>query len=162
MRRRAGEPWERALAAVERLTAPVPGRAPLDGARQAQWERTVESARAILGEVDVTGNPTRAELHHRRTGMLVTLSQDSAAISVPHAHNGGDALDLMQQVYALARVIQTETDLQGYDQQLDEPVTDAPVRLDGTTTYAVRPRDSDDDAFRSPGSSAAWSTSSPR
>jgi len=50
----------------------------------------------------------------------------------------------MAKVYALARVVEDETGLEGYDPQLQEPITDPRQRLSPSTTPSAR-ADSDDE-----------------
>jgi hypothetical protein len=117
-RRLPGESWEEAFEANE-----DPDRA---GGRPAAevWSRLVAQAREILGEVEIFGAAQNMELTHDPTGIQLACWSDFAAINVPYWYVGAEATAVMERVYALARAVEQETGLEGYDPQLDQPLAD--------------------------------------
>jgi hypothetical protein len=117
-RRMPGESWEEAFQANE-----DPDRA---GGRPAAevWSRIVAQAREILGEVEVYDEDQCMELAHDPTGIELACWSDFAAINVPYWYAGAEAAAVMERVYALARAVEQETGLEGYDPQLNQPLAE--------------------------------------
>ncbi len=149
VRRSSGQSWDEALHEQGGGSGPSPAGPGLTEVEQGQWQRIVRLARDVLGEVgevDEVDGATPARLVEPAAGIELTFSGRRAAISVAYGHDG-DALAVMERVYALARVVEAETGLQGYDMQLGEPVTDAPERLglDAMRRVATARPDQDDE-----------------
>ena len=122
LRRLPGESWKEAFEANE-----DPARA---GGRPADevWSRILARATELLGEVEVFDAAQHRELTHDPTGIQLLCWSDYAAISVPYWYTGAEATAVMQRVYDLARAVEQETGLEGYDPQLDRPLADPAQR----------------------------------
>ena len=98
------------------------------------WEALLPRAREILGDLDVGDeDETRRGLTARSSGVELTLISGELEIHVPTPPPGTDDLELMSTVYELARAVEDETGLEGYDPQVGEPVSaaldeDSPTR----------------------------------
>jgi hypothetical protein len=121
VRRDPGQSFEDALEVVEDSYVKELG--PLTSVELEQWDRLLPRARAILGEVQESGDDTARELVHEPSGIELSLLRDQVSLTVPYGHSGDDAVEVMGQVYALARAVEDETGLEGYDPQLGEPVS---------------------------------------
>jgi hypothetical protein len=128
LRREPGQSWEDAFTqrseGVEDTGADV-GLRRLGRAEIESWDRLITRAEALLGPLEITSEPVVRELLHAETGIELTMSVDEASISVPYDRGGQSAIDVMERVYALARIVEDETGLEGYDIQLEEPFSDA-------------------------------------
>jgi hypothetical protein len=122
VRRDPGETFEDALESTEDTFQGDPG--PLTSVELEQWERLVPRARALLGDVEEFGDATSRELSSPAAGILLSLVRGEASIAV-RPGPGIDALTVMEQVYALARIVEDETGLEGYDPQLGAPLSAA-------------------------------------
>ncbi len=126
LRRGPGQSWEDALEAwTQRQESDEPP-GPLSQVERAQWRRVIEGARAILPGGDGGVGESSAGFNDDQSGIELHYSGGDAQVTVPYRCDGEDAVSVMQKVYALARLVETETGLEGYDPQLDEPVADAP------------------------------------
>jgi hypothetical protein len=96
---------------------------PLDAAA---WDRLLAGARRVLGEVSVHEEPERFfELDHEPTGIQLSLYPGEAAITVPYWYRGAEAARIVDLLYRLARVVEVQTDLTGYDPQVEAGIADA-------------------------------------
>jgi hypothetical protein len=140
VRRDPGQSFEDALDDIEDSYEGDPG--PLTEHELEQWDDVLRVAREVLTDVEEYGDETTRELTHPPTGIQVTLFNGEVAIRVPYGEGGDSSLDVMASVYELARAIERATGLEGYDPQLDEPVSDPGA---GVATRRRRDRDGDDD-----------------
>lgn len=107
------------------------------------WETILPRAREILGEVDVDeDDDISRELTALSSGVELRLIRGEIEIHVPDDRAEGDALELMSDVYELARAVEDLTGLEGYDPQVGEPVSDQP---DAGTPSRRRWSERDDD-----------------
>lgn len=124
VRRDPGQTFEDALDGVEdSFESGDPG--PLTEEDLELWEAVLPQAREILGdqvEISQHDEETR-ELTDPTTGIGITLLEGELEIHVP-AHQAGADSAVMSTVYDLARALEEATGLEGYDPQLDEPVSD--------------------------------------
>jgi hypothetical protein len=88
----------------------------------------VARATEVLGEVAVHDAAQYLELTHDPTGIQLACWSDFAAIHVPYWYAGAEATAVMERAYALARAVEQETGLEGYDPQLDQPLADLAQR----------------------------------
>ncbi len=102
---------------------------PLGSAELEQWERITARAGQILDGIEEFGTENSRELADSGTGIQLSMIADEVSITVPNERPEQDAVSLMAKVYALARVVEDETGLEGYDPQLQEPITDPRQRL---------------------------------
>jgi hypothetical protein len=148
VRRDPGQSFEDALDATEDSYDGDPG--PLGAAELEQWDRITTRAHAILDGLDESSTEVSRNLSDSVTGIQLSMIADEVTITVPTERSDQDSVTLMAKVYALARVVEDETGLEGYDPQLQEPVTDPRHRLTGMQTTSSADRD-DDDGPRGPG-----------
>jgi hypothetical protein len=124
VRRDPGQTFEDALDGVEdSYESGDPG--PLTEEDLELWEAVLPQAREILGDqVEITQHDEETrELTDPATGIGITLLEGELEIHVPH-HQAGAGSEVMSTVYDLARALEEATGLEGYDPQLDEPVSD--------------------------------------
>jgi hypothetical protein len=130
VRRDPGQTFADALDATEDSYDGDPG--PLGSAELEQWERITTRAGQILDGIEEFGSENSRELADSGTGIQLSMIADEVSITVPSARPAQDAVSLMAKVYALARVVEDETGLEGYDPQLQEPITDPRQRLESS------------------------------
>ncbi|MFI1293095.1 hypothetical protein ACH4VM_32415 [Streptomyces sp. NPDC020792] len=124
--RRDGQSWDDALEAMEDAaeeSEPIPARL-LEA-----WDRIVPQARSLLGEVEITeyGQESR-DLSHSGTGIDLSVFGDEVSITVPYWHAGDDAAVVLDQVFALAAIVGSETGLTAYDPQVERPLPETPLQ----------------------------------
>ena len=112
---------------------------PLGSAELEQWERITTRARQILDGIEEFGTENSRELADSGTGIQLSMIADEVSITVPNERPEQDAVSLMAKVYALARVVEDETGLEGYDPQLQEPITDPRQRLAASSSASPIP-----------------------
>ncbi|MEU4035771.1 hypothetical protein [Streptomyces collinus] len=88
------------------------------------WDRIVPQARELLGEIDLFETGETCELSHKSTGIQASVFIDEVAITVPYWHTGDAVGRVLGMVYALAAIIERETGMQGYDPQVELPVSE--------------------------------------
>jgi hypothetical protein len=141
VRREPGASWEDTFAAhQESIEDTGSNLRLLSPAEIETWDRMLPKVRELLGdgEVEVTDDAEiLRELVHVPTGIELTMSADEASITVPYRFTGDEALAIMHTVYALARYVEQETGLEGYDIQLDEPITDPARTADSISRRSV-------------------------
>jgi hypothetical protein len=128
-----GQSWHEALEATEEADVDV-----LSAELQAAWNRIVPAARALLGDVDEFTAEDVRSLSHDASAIQLTVVPGEVAITVPYWYEGERAAKIIDELYALAEIVERETGLEGYDPQLDRPVAnssraDASALLDETT-----------------------------
>ena len=128
VRRDPGQTFADALDATEESYGGDPS--PLGSAQLEQWERITTRARQVLDGVEEFATDAKSrELSDAATGIQLSMIADEVSITVPSERPDQDPDALMAKVYALARVVESETGLEGYDPQLQEPITDPAQRL---------------------------------
>ena len=128
VRRDPGQSFADALDATEEsYDRGEPG--PLGSAELEQWDRITARAGQILDGIEEFGSENSRELADSGTGIQLSMIADEVSITVPNERPEQDAVSLMAKVYALARVVEDETGLEGYDPQLQEAITDPRQRL---------------------------------
>lgn len=124
VRRDPGQSFEDALESTEESFAGGdPG--PLTQVELEQWERILPHAKSILGEIEEFTGESKRELSHPATGLQLSIFPGEISITVPYWQSDEDSVAVMEKVYGLARAVEDETGLEGYDPQLREPVRDA-------------------------------------
>ena len=149
VRRDPGQSFDDALDATEESYDGDPG--PLGAADLEQWDRITTRARQILDGVDESGTEMSRDLSDSVTGIQLSMIADEVTITVPDQRPDQDSVTLMAKVYALARVVEDETGLEGYDPQLQEPVTDPNLRLGALNTPPTSDQDDDEGGGRAQG-----------
>jgi hypothetical protein len=127
VRRDPGQSFADALDAREESYGGDPS--PLGSAQLEQWERIIIRARKLLDGIEEFATDAKSrELSDAGTGIQLSMIADEVSITVPSERPDQDSEALMAKVYALARVVEAETGLEGYDPQLQEPITDPDQR----------------------------------
>jgi hypothetical protein len=120
---RPGQSWDEALEELEARNEDV-----VEGLVTPElieaWDRIVPQARELLGEIDLFETGETCELSHEATGIQASVFIDEVAITVPYWHTGDEARHVLGMVYALAAIIEHETGMQGYDPQVELPVSE--------------------------------------
>lgn len=157
VRRDPGQSFEEALETTEEgYDSGDPG--PLTEVELEQWERILPHARAILGEIEEFVSDSTRELSDPATGVQLSILPGEISITVPYWRTDQDDVAVMEKVYAVARAVEAETGLEGYDPQLGEPVRDAPAMAARSRTSAV-PHDVDSGELSERQSAASAPTS---
>jgi hypothetical protein len=108
------------------------------------WDALLPKAREILGDIEVDDEDDASrQLVARSSGVELTLIAGEIEIHVPDERSVDDDLELMSEVYELARAVESATGLEGYDPQLGEPVSDS--YDDDSPTRRTWPDDVPDD-----------------
>jgi hypothetical protein len=153
VRRDPGQSFEDALDAIEESFEGDPG--PLAEADLEAWEAILPLARRILGDVAVFEDETTRELSDGTTGIELSLFNGEVALRVPFGDVGEGSVEVMGKVYELSRAIERATGLEGYDPQLEEPVTDERATGAAPRRAVSSWDDEDDDATAPDGTSAS-------
>ena len=124
LRRKPGQGWDEALEAADAEDEFGAGPAP------DVWQRVVERARLLLGEVSLFVTDDCGEINHEPTNIQLDLFADSAELHVPYGATGNGATAILQAVYLLGQVVEEETGLEGYDPQVGAPMREAAANLD--------------------------------
>ena len=140
VRRDPGQSFEDALDATEESFEGDPG--PLSPVELEQWDEVLPIARDVLGNVEEFADETTRELTDPTTGIQLSLFNGEMAIHVPYGDYEEQSISVMSRVYDLARAVERVTGLEGYDPQLDEPISDRPG---GAAAAGRREREWDDD-----------------
>jgi hypothetical protein len=148
VRRDPGQSFEDALDATEESFEGDPG--PLSAVELEQWDDVLPVAREVLGDVDEFSDETTRELSDPKTGIQLSLFNGEMAIHVPYA-----ADDVMDRVHDLARAVERVTGLEGYDPQLQEPVTEQPGGGAAGSRRETPEWDDDEDDSESDGTSTS-------
>lgn len=124
VRRDPGQAFEDALDDLEgSFENGDPG--PLTDVELEYWEALVPRAREILGDLEVDEDDDASrQLVARASQVELTLIPGEIEIHVPDDRTVDDDLELMSEVYELARAVEDVTGLEGYDPQVGEPVSD--------------------------------------
>jgi hypothetical protein len=101
------------------------------------WDRIVPRARGLLGEIELFENGESCELTHQATGIQASVFIDEVAITVPYWHAGDEAERILSLVYALAAMIEHETGMEGYDPQVERPISELSPQQGITVMSAV-------------------------
>ncbi|NUS64815.1 MAG: hypothetical protein HOQ46_14360 [Saccharothrix sp.] len=135
------ETLEEINAAFDPDAEPVPMN-PTDDHR-AVWDRIV---RRVSADADrVTCEEFRYSLNLRWEGpagsLLLDYDGESASIDIAYRYPGPAALPIMTRAYRIARVVEEESGLHGYDGVVDQPVATGDVdaaaaALGGTSGWA--------------------------
>lgn len=145
VRRDPGESFEDALDNTEdSFRSGGPG--PLSSAELEQWDRILRHAREIFGEIEEFGDQSTRELSHGPTGVQLSIFSGEVSLRVRDPAPDQDEVSIMEKVYVLARAVEAETGLEGFDPQLSEPVTDAP-QTPPRSTLPKPSRDTDSENF---------------
>jgi hypothetical protein len=140
--RRDGQSWGEVLEAMEGTaedSEPIP--APLLEA----WDRIVPQAQALLGQVEITEYEQESrDLSHSGTGIGLSVFGDEVSLTVPYWHAGNEAAVVLDKVFALAAVVESETRLTAYDPQMERPLREispqGPAELMSRITGDLRSR----------------------
>jgi hypothetical protein len=148
VRRDPGQTLGDALADVEEsYEGGDPG--PLTAEDLEQWDAVLPVARAILGstaEITQDDEETR-ELTDPVSGIGLTLVSGEFQVHVPEHRTAGDGdAALMSTVYDLARAVEDATGLEGYDPQLEQPISDASDLSPTRRRWADEDDEPEDDA----------------
>ncbi|MFF1839152.1 hypothetical protein ACFVXE_33995 [Streptomyces sp. NPDC058231] len=133
--RRPDQSWDEALEELEDQNEEVEGLV-LPELIEA-WDRIVPRARGLLGEIGLFENGETCELTHHATGIQASVFIDEVAITVPYWHVGDEAERILSLVYALAAVIEDETGMEGYDPQVERPISELSPQQGVTVMSAV-------------------------
>jgi hypothetical protein len=123
LNRRPDQSWDEALEELEEdQDVEVEGLVPPELIEA--WDRIVPRARGLLGEIELFENGETCELTHHATGIQASVFIDEVAITVPYWHTGDEAERILGSVYALAAMIEHETGMEGYDPQVERPISE--------------------------------------
>lgn len=115
----------------------------LTGEQRAVWERITRRISLEVGPI--TFEEYLYSLTLWRAGpaghLQFDYSGDSAFLAVPYRYPGPAALPIMAEAYRIARVVEEESGLEGYDAQVGQyvrtgDVDAAAARLGGVSTWA--------------------------
>ncbi|MFE4513489.1 hypothetical protein ACFRMQ_04710 [Kitasatospora sp. NPDC056783] len=117
----------------------------LTDAQRVEWERILDRVSRDVGAVEseeylysltleTVGPPGRVQLDYYG---------DTAGIEVAYRHSGAAALEVMELAYRIARIVEEESGLTGYDFEVDQPTRTgdpgkAAVRLSDVSEWAQR------------------------
>ncbi|GAB3503653.1 hypothetical protein [Amycolatopsis cihanbeyliensis] len=127
LHREPGQSLAEAVEAVEVMDGDDEAEGQLPTELAEAWDRVVPQARELLGELDEHLAEDYRELSHGPSGVQLSFAEGEVALTVPYWHRGEAAARIVEDVYALAVVVQKETGMTGYDPQLDQSLDEARV-----------------------------------
>jgi hypothetical protein len=111
-----GQPFEAAVEAALRGD-PLP-----DRLRTSWLERLQPVMRRTFGTAEVDDRSAEPEIRDPSSGLRLVVRGGGVVIEVPEDPDG-DAVELMRRTYGLAKEVERVTGLEGYDTQLEEPIS---------------------------------------
>ncbi len=97
----------------------------LTAEHRAAWDRITRRAREEIGSVDIEEFPSGLTLRTQgRHVFQLNYDGDSADISIPYHYAAEEAGAVLAKAYRLARLVEEETGLEGYDPQTDRLTAD--------------------------------------
>lgn len=111
--------------------------------QRAVWDRLIQRISREVGPV--TTEEYSYSLTLWRDGpagrLQLDYAGDSANIEIPYRYSGQQALLITAEAYQIARMVEEESGLEGYDYEVDQPVRTgdsdvAAVKLGGVTRWA--------------------------
>lgn len=115
------------------------------------WDALLPRALDILGELDLEEDDESARrLVARASGIELSVIPGEIEIHVPDDRAVDDDIELMSEVYELARAVEDVTGLEGYDPQVGEPVSDHDDDVTTRRSWPVATPDDDEDDDVSP------------
>lgn len=120
VKRHPDQTWDEALEARDESDDDNP----LTPELLAAWDRIVPRATELLGDLELFETDEVRSLTHEATAIQASVSTDEVGITVPYWYSGAEAAQILETIYALARIIEEETNLPAYDPQLDRPLAD--------------------------------------
>ncbi|WP_216212668.1 hypothetical protein [Amycolatopsis aidingensis] len=122
-----GQSLAEVVEAVEVLDEGGEAEGPLPAELAEAWDRVLPQARELLGELDEQLAEDYRELSHGPSGVQLSFAEGEVALTVPYWHHGQAAVRVIEDLYALAVIVQKETGMTGYDPQLDQSLDEARV-----------------------------------
>ncbi|MFI6758814.1 hypothetical protein ACIBF5_06665 [Micromonospora sp. NPDC050417] len=115
----------------------------LTAEQRAGWERIVRRVAEELGPVTVTEYPSNLSLWREGPNSYYQFVHrgESAYIEIPYRYPHEAALPVAVEAYRLGRIVEEETDLEGYDAEVEQDVRTgdpqvAAARLGGVAAWA--------------------------
>nr|WP_223245032.1 hypothetical protein [Streptomyces sp. CBMA156] len=115
----------------------------LTGDQRAVWDRLTQRISREVGPI--TSEEYLYSLTLWRDGpagyLQLDYAGDSASVEIPYRYPGQAALPIMAEAYRIARMVEEECGLEGYDAEVDQPirtgdVDTAAARLGGISRWA--------------------------
>jgi hypothetical protein len=101
---------------------------PLSERLRTSWlERLEPVMRATFGNTEVDERHDEPEIRDPLSAMRLVIRGGGVVIEVPEDPSDGDAVELMQRAYGLAKEVERVTGLEGYDTVLEEPISFLPA-----------------------------------
>ncbi|MEU1487189.1 hypothetical protein [Streptomyces sp. NPDC005752] len=111
--------------------------------QRAAWDRLIQRMSREVGPVTTEKYPYSLTLWRDGPAghLQLDYAGDSANIEIPYRYPGQQALPIMAEAYQIARMIEEESGLEGYDYEADQPVRTgdsdvAAVKLGGIARWA--------------------------
>ncbi|GAA0362869.1 hypothetical protein [Streptomyces blastmyceticus] len=115
----------------------------LTGDQRAVWDRLIQRISREVGPVTTEEYPYSLTLWRDGPAghLQLDYAGDSADIEIPYRYPGRQALPIMAEAYRIARMVEEESGLEGYDYEVDQPVrtgdiNTAAARLGGIAHWA--------------------------
>ncbi|TQS18634.1 hypothetical protein [Microbispora sp. KK1-11] len=97
----------------------------LTAEHRAAWDRIVRRATEEIGPVDIEEFPSGLTLRTQGShAFQLNYDGDSADISIPYHYAAEEAGAVLAKAYRLARLVEEEAGLEGYDPQSDRPTAE--------------------------------------
>ncbi|MCG7524778.1 hypothetical protein MHW47_10050 [Streptomyces sp. OfavH-34-F] len=111
--------------------------------QRAAWDRLIQRMSREVGPVTTEEYPYSLTLWRDGPAghLQLDYAGDSANIEIPYRYPGQQARPIMAEAYQIARMIEEESGLEGYDYEVDQPVRTgdsdvAAVKLGGIARWA--------------------------
>ncbi|MEO3747062.1 hypothetical protein [Plantactinospora sp. B5E13] len=103
----------------------------LDPEQRAAWERVIGRISDEVGAVAVTAYPETLDAWREGPASFFGLhySGEKASIEIPYRYPDESALTVMTEAYQVARIVEDETGLEGYDFEVDQDVRTGNVKV---------------------------------
>ncbi|MFG1890370.1 hypothetical protein ACGFIR_21190 [Micromonospora sp. NPDC049051] len=145
VRRRAGRTLSETLDDISATYDPQePSLMELGVNERTAWERVTRRAATELGPITVEEYPTTLTLWRDGPSTFYQLDYDgtSASIEIPYRYPGAAALPVAEEAYRLARIVEEETGLEGFDAEVGQDIRQgdpqtAAMKLGGISRWAA-------------------------
>ena len=125
--KRPDQSWEEAAEAHEERAASESQPSSQSVETKARWRRIVERVREAVPSLEPSDPDSCEELTDPNTGVQLSVYGGEIGLSVPYWHEGDAAETVASQLVAIARIVEAETGLRGFDGQQEGPFLSGPA-----------------------------------
>lgn len=99
-------------------------------AERAAWKRAMARLQEVHSSLERFGSSRTPQLTDEKSGLQVSFDREEVAITIPYWHSDEEAAHVMGLAQKFALIIEEETNLVGFDPQLDRRFLDCEDSVD--------------------------------